>query len=263
MPRIVSDGAEISYDDFGQGEPALLFMPGWCSNRTVFGPLLSRLEVNCRSLVLDWRGHGESGAPKGDFGTRELLGDALAVIKASGAREIVPVALSHAGWLAVELRRQLATRIPAMVLLDWIVSEAPSSFVEILHGLQSSEHWRETVNQVFEIWLHGVQNLELDRLIRGEMGHYGFEMWARAAHEIEASYTKEKSPLEALSSLHPAPPTLHLYAQPADPGYLAMQQSFAATHPWFHVQKLDAKSHFPMVEVPDQAAAVIREFIAD
>ena len=44
---------------------------------------------------------------------------------------------------------------------------------------------------------------------------------------------------------------LHRYSQPEDPGYLRAQQSFAATHAWFSVRKLDAHSHFPMlVRVP-------------
>ena len=47
-------------------------------------------------LVPDWRGHGESAEPRGDFGSAQLVEDALAVIRASGAQQIVPVALGSA-----------------------------------------------------------------------------------------------------------------------------------------------------------------------
>ncbi len=31
----------VAFDDVGEGEPALLMLPGWCSNRTAFRPLLA------------------------------------------------------------------------------------------------------------------------------------------------------------------------------------------------------------------------------
>jgi pimeloyl-ACP methyl ester carboxylesterase len=109
MPDIFRDGLRISYDDVGWGEPALLFMPGWCSGRTVFNPLATRCQAHRRTLALDWRGHGRSDRPDSDFGSCELADDALAVIEASGAGAVVPVALSHAGWIAIELRRRLGS----------------------------------------------------------------------------------------------------------------------------------------------------------
>jgi hypothetical protein len=52
---------------------------------------------------------------------------------------------------------------------------------------------------------------------------------------------------------------LHLYAEPGDPGSLGAEQSFAAARPWFHVSKLEARSH-PRCEVPDEMAAAIETF---
>jgi pimeloyl-ACP methyl ester carboxylesterase len=54
---------------------------------------------------------------------------------------------------------------------------------------------------------------------------------------------------------------LHLYGQPRDPAYLERQQQFAAEHPWFRVQQVDAQSHFAMAEAPEQVAAAIEEFL--
>src|SRR6266850_7410748 len=102
-----SDGLVIHYDDRGEGEPALLCLPGWCAGRAAFADLAPRLAERHRVLALDWRGHGDSDAAPADFGAAELVRDALAVIAASGARRIVPLATAHAGWVAIELRRAL------------------------------------------------------------------------------------------------------------------------------------------------------------
>jgi hypothetical protein len=55
---------------------------------------------------------------------------------------------------------------------------------------------------------------------------------------------------------------LHLYAQPDEPGYLAAQRTFADSHPWYSVLRLDARSHFPMFEVPQEMSAEIEQFVA-
>jgi pimeloyl-ACP methyl ester carboxylesterase len=262
MPGIRSDNVEISFDDQGEGEPALLFLPGWCGSHAVFNQLADQCGRRRRVLALDWRGHGQSGPGAGDFGAADLVNDALAVIEASRAALVVPVALSHSGWVAIELRRKLGSRIPKLVLLDWIVLEAPPPFLGALQLLQDPAHWQQTREQLFSMWLHGLEIPELSHYVRDDMGSYPFEMWARAGREISAAYAKAGSPLQALAGMDPAVPVLHMYAQPDDPAYLAAQQSFAAAHPWFQVAKLEARSHFPMLEVPGEMALVIEQFVA-
>lgn len=255
-----ANGVRISYDDLGTGEPALLMMPGWCANRTtMFSQLAARCSKHRRTIALDWRGHGLSETPESDFGANDLVEDALAVIEASGARQIVPVATAHAGWIAIELRRRLAERIPKIVLLEWIVFEAPPPFMAALEALQVPKRWEQAREQLFAMWLTGVDNPEVIRLVR-EMGTQGFEMWARAGREISTAYNQQGAPLRALASLENPIPVLHLYAQDP-PGYLAAQEAFAAEHPWFSVRKVSAHSHFPMTEVPDVVAAEIERFV--
>lgn len=263
MPETNSHGIRISYDDLGRGGPTLLFMPGWCGGRGVFDPLVARCAARRRSLALDWRGHGQSGRTTGDFGARDLADDAVAVIEASEADRVVPVALSHAGWVAIELRRRLGPRIAGIVLLDWIVLEAPPGFLAALRALQDPTQCLRARDQLFSMWLGDLDITDLSRYVRGDMGSYDLGMWSRAGREISAAYARAGSPLRSLAGLEPAAPrVLHLYAQPEDPGYLAAQQSFAADHDWFQVSKLDARSHFPMYEVPDEMAEAIERFVA-
>lgn len=87
------------------------------------------------------------------------------------------------------------------------------------------------------------------------------EMWARAAREIAGAFERFGSPPEAVAALDPPPATLHLYAQPADPGFLDAQRGYAEAHPWFEVEHLDAASHFPVLEVPDAVAAHVKRFV--
>jgi pimeloyl-ACP methyl ester carboxylesterase len=190
MPEVCSNGVRISYDDRGEGGPALLFLPGWCASRRVFGDLPGLAAARRRVLALDWRGHGDSEAAPGPFGADELVEDAIAVIEASGAHSVVPVALSHAGWIAIELRRRLGDRIAKLVLIDWLVQEPPPPFLHVLEACQSPDRWSTARDLLFSIWLRGVEDDELRSFVPADMGAYDFDMWARAGREIGAAHRR-------------------------------------------------------------------------
>jgi pimeloyl-ACP methyl ester carboxylesterase len=86
-------------------------------------------------------------------------------------------------------------------------------------------------------------------------------MWARAARAVSKAYADLGSPFQLLTRLRPAVPVLHLYAEANEPGYLAMQKSFAARHRWYRVRKLRARSHFPTFEAPEEIARAIEKFV--
>lgn len=258
MPSMTSTG--IAYDDQGSGDVTLLFLPGWCGPRTLFQPLAQRL-TRCRTLAVDWRGHGNSRAALGEFGNAELLADALAVIAESGATTVVPVTVAHGGWIGIELRRRLgADRVPKLTFLDWMVLGAPAPFLDALHDMADPATTRRVVDHVREMWLAGLDIPELLAYV-DSMARFRDDMWARAAREISAAFAADPVPLEALAALDDPPATLHLYAQPAAPAFHAAQHAFAADHPWFRVEQLDAASHFPMFEIPGVMADRLQRFV--
>ena len=251
-----------AYDDHGGGDVTFLFLPGWCGPRTYFGALAERLSAEHRTLTIDWRGHGESEPAVGDFGVAELVNDAVSLIDESGARRVVPVAAAHAGWVAIELRRRLgADLVPGIVFLDWMVLGAPEPFLGALGGMADRATTRAVVEGLTGMWLADIEIPALSTYV-ASMAQSDDEMWARAAREIAGQFERNGVPLENVAKLDPAPPTLHLYAQPGDPAFLDAQQGFAAKHPWFQVEKLDAVSHFPIFEVPDAIAGHLARFAA-
>lgn len=260
-----SKGTRIYYDDRGKGEPVLLCLPGWCVHHTIFVPLAERLSAQHRVLAMDWRGHGQSQACDQEFGYAEMVADVLSVIQASGAQSVIPVAQAHGGWAAIALRRRLGQLVPKMVSISWnpiFTSGNPfaPSFLRAREALQDHARCRETLEQMLTMWLSGAP-ASVQTHIRNEMESHGFEDWARAGREISAMYAHEGDPLQALSQLSPPVPVLHVYAEPRTPEYLLAQESFARDHSWFAVRRLESVSHFPTIEVPDEIAGVIREFI--
>jgi pimeloyl-ACP methyl ester carboxylesterase len=250
----------IAYDDLGSGDTALLFLPGWCVSGRVFQSLPEQCAERHRVLSLDWRGHGESGSVNGEFGQADLLQDAIDVLRAAKVRRVIPVALAHSGWVALELCRQLGSLVPGVLLIDWLVLEAPAPFLEALRALQQPALWASARDQLFALWTQRIDQPYLEQFIRRDMGRYGYEMWARAGREIESAYARYHSPLAAFAAYGNGVTVKHLYSQPDAPEYLAAQAAFSRAHPWFHVHRLHARSHFPMFEVPGEMADDIGSF---
>jgi len=258
-----SSGVRISYDDLGRGEPVLLLMTGWCADRRHFEDLVPRLSSSRRCLVIDWPGHGESGTPNSDYGEKELVEAAMAVIDQSNARRVVTVSAAHAGWASIELRRQLGDRIEGLVLLDWLVLDPPKPFLEALSGMQSRDHRRQFRDGLFSMWLAEIDDAKMVGKVQRDMGSYGYEMWARAGREIGADYARFGSPLSALNGLRVPPHVTHLFSIPKDENFLKEQQEFAKNHSWFSVHRLDGKTHFPALECPGAVSKDIEDFLTN
>lgn len=251
----------LGHDDVGVGEPALLFLTGWCSSRARWTPVAGRCGDARRVVNMEWRGHGDSDPAGGDFGTGEMVEDALAVADAAGIDTFVPCSASHSGWVAIELHRRHPARVPKIVHLDWMVVEPSAPYMDLLAQLQSPTGWALARDALFGIWRAGVQSPAIDAAF-DVMAAQDADMWMRSGRVIEGSYRRWGSPLAALSALEPPPPVLHVYGQPPTEDYLERQRRFAAEHEWFSVQRLGVRSHFAMLEAPGEVAAAIERFVS-
>jgi pimeloyl-ACP methyl ester carboxylesterase len=89
-------GVRLVYDTAGAGDPPLIFVHGWCCDRTYFAPQFEHFAAGHAVAALDLRGHGESGRPQpapGSYDIDVLAGDVLAVAGAAGFRQ--PVLVGH------------------------------------------------------------------------------------------------------------------------------------------------------------------------
>jgi pimeloyl-ACP methyl ester carboxylesterase len=261
MPHAAADGIRISYDDLGAGEPALVFTTGWCSNRERWRVVAERCARRRRVLNTEWRGHGDSDPAPADFGLEEMVADVLAVVDAAGVERFVPCAASHSGFVAIELARRLPGRVAGLVHVDWYVVPPPPPYRAVLEQLTDPDGWPGARDRLFEIWKAGVDEPAIDEAL-AVMDRHGADMWMRSGREITAGYERVGSPTSAWEALDPPLPVLHLYGQPQDPAFLAAQEEFAASRPWFSVRKLPAASHFAMIEAADEVADAIEEFAA-
>ena len=119
-PQSLPGGVEsktLAYDVAGNGDPPLVFLHGWCGDRSFFAPQFDHFSATHRVVALDLPGHGESPAPA------ECTIDALAseVVALVGHLELEPSVLfghSIGAMVALALTQQMPDLVRAVVMTD-------------------------------------------------------------------------------------------------------------------------------------------------
>jgi len=113
-------GARLAYEVAGAGDPPMVFVHGWCCDRSYFAPQVSGFSASHAVAAVDLRGHGESDGPEpgpGVYDIAVLADDVLAVAAAAGLGQ--PVLVGHSLGALVGLA--CAARpgaIRALVMVD-------------------------------------------------------------------------------------------------------------------------------------------------
>jgi pimeloyl-ACP methyl ester carboxylesterase len=252
MAHLARDGVKLFYDEVGSGPP-MVFVHGWCCNRTHLAPQAAHFSSTHRCISLDLRGQGESDKPEQEYSIAGHADDVAWVFGELGVVRPIVVGHSMGGAIALALAVTHPELPRAIVMLDGAIlwpaplAEFAAQLAPLLWSAQYLEPLTGLVNQMF---------METDdaprraRIIAGmlstpqhvmaseweELRSFDSETAARAC-VVPALYVGSDGPVADMRRLHELSPNVML-AQTAGAG------------------------HFHQLEVPDQINAMIERFLA-
>lgn len=100
----------------GRGRPALVFVNPLGTDYRVWHAVASRLPCAWPHLLYDKRGHGLSGAPKGDYTIGDHVEDLAALLRGLGISQTVICGLSVGGMIAQGLAVAYPERVRGLIL---------------------------------------------------------------------------------------------------------------------------------------------------
>lgn len=118
MDYVEHHGARIAYDDAGSGDPPLVFVHGWCCNRSFQAPQFEHFASRHRVVALDLRGHGDSDRPEAPYTIASHADDVAYVCRELDLRKPVVVGHSMGGAIALSLAARHADLPAGIVMLD-------------------------------------------------------------------------------------------------------------------------------------------------
>jgi 3-oxoadipate enol-lactonase len=116
MPSVRANGIDMYYEEAGSGPP-LLLLNHEGGTTLDWAALLPALSGRFRVITFDARGSRRSSAPPGPYTTRQLAGDAVAVLDHVGAACAHVVGLSLGGMVAQELALAYPERVDRLALV--------------------------------------------------------------------------------------------------------------------------------------------------
>lgn len=115
---ISADGNEIHYQVQGQGKPALIFIHGWCCDRSYWDAQLPYFAQKYEVVAIDLAGHGESGLDRKEWTMGAFGEDVVAVVNKLNLEQVVLVGHSMGGPVILEAARRMPKRVIGLVGVD-------------------------------------------------------------------------------------------------------------------------------------------------
>ncbi len=115
---ISKDGTKIVYSVFGKGEPALVFIHGWCGSRAVWYRQVPYFAKKYKVIVLDLAGYGASGRQRKAYTQKAFGEDVAAVVNAEKVDKAILIGHSMSGTIILEANRILKDKVVGLVAVD-------------------------------------------------------------------------------------------------------------------------------------------------
>ena len=247
-------GIRLVYDTAGAGDPPMIFIHGWCCDRSFFAPQFAHFAAGHAVAALDLRGHGDSGRPEprpGVYDMDVLADDVLSVAAAAGFGR--PVLVGHSLGALVGLTCAARVRaVRALVMVDPapITNEKAKKYFRESAGAVAADQdgsWRKNfVEGMFLSTDVAWRAAIIERMPTANPPGIAAEVM-RVMGEFDGAVLAEVSaPVLSIGSAGPA-------NRSADLRRLC---------PGITVGQTVGSGHFNMIEVPEQVNAMIERFLA-
>ncbi|HUW20873.1 MAG TPA: alpha/beta hydrolase [Sedimentisphaerales bacterium] len=112
------DNVAISYRVQGEGEPVLVFVHGWCCDKSYWKFQAAHFSKRHKVVTIDLGGHGKSGLGRKAW-TMEAFGkDVAAVVEKLDLDRVILIGHSMGGAVIIEAARQMPERVTGLVGAD-------------------------------------------------------------------------------------------------------------------------------------------------
>lgn len=115
---VSSDRVQIRYEVRGEGEPTLIFIHGWCCDRSYWREQLRYFAKKHRVVAIDLAGHGESGLNRKAWTMEAFANDVAAVVGKLDLKQVVLVGHSMGGSVILKAAPKLSRQAIGLVAVD-------------------------------------------------------------------------------------------------------------------------------------------------
>lgn len=112
------DGVSISFDNKGEGEPAIILVHGWSNTREIWDAQISYFSEKYQVIAVDLPGFGNSGNNRSDWSIASYAEDISTIIHQLRLNKVVLVGFSIGAPIVIEAALKVPDQVIGVVLVD-------------------------------------------------------------------------------------------------------------------------------------------------
>jgi pimeloyl-ACP methyl ester carboxylesterase len=229
----------------------MLFLHGWCGDRSLFAPQVDHFSRSHRVAAPDLPGHGESEAPR-EFTVEALANEVAALAGSLGFEQTVVVGHSLGAMVALALAQQAPGLVGAVVMVDppplskEVWKEFAAQLIPSFQGADGAAGRRKFVDQMFLSTDDADRRAQITETMCAVSNDVAIPMVnAMASFDAAAALRTCAVPVVSIGSAVPTNDSAFL--REANPA-ITIGQTVGA-------------GHFNQLEVPEQVNLMIERFL--
>lgn len=112
------DGVSISFDNKGEGEPAIVLIHGWANTRVIWDAQVSHFSKKYQVVAVDLPGFGKSGNNRSDWSIASYGEDISNIIQQLKLNKVVLVGFSLGAPIVIEAAIKSPDQVIGVVIVD-------------------------------------------------------------------------------------------------------------------------------------------------
>lgn len=255
-----NDGVNIAYTDTGRNDTTLLFVHGWCINKSYWASQAAYFGKRYRVVAIDLPGFGQSGKNRSQWNTRAFSRDVDSVIKQLKLKKVILVGHSMSGDVVLQAAVDNPKQVIGLVVVDIFknvgkdevqTEQAKKEYAAAIDSLK--HHFKKIAFDYFnQALFYSTTTAAVKKRVLNDVTHVDTV--------IAAACMEPNDDFNEVTKLKAAKTKLYLInsdVEPTDTTHLA------ANKIPYKLLYIHATGHFPMIEKPQQFNMLLDNVIAD
>lgn len=243
---IENDGVKIAYTDNGDGDVTLLFVHGWCIDKSYWTNQVSFFSQKYRVVTLDLPGFGSSGKNRNVWTVEDYGEDIAKVIEELKLKNVILIGHSFAGEIIIETVNNSKNSVIGLICIDGLTTigqdlTKQNGLEEYFVALRSS--FKEVGKDYMKSLFYGVSDsITINRVL----SDFDKTDSSVALSSLEQNVNYSAKVLDKLKETN-----LKLYLINSDKNTFD-SSSLIAENLAYKLTTINSTGHFPMIEKPNE-----------
>jgi pimeloyl-ACP methyl ester carboxylesterase len=255
---VKNNGVHIDYTDTGTGDTTLLFVHGWCINKSYWAQQVAYFGKRYRVVTMDLAGYGRSGHNRDNWSTDAFASDVNAVIDQLKLKNVVLIGHSMSGDIVLQAAINEPDKVIGITGVDNFKGQGapPQTEAQKKEIADAIAAMRKDFKKVAFQWFNeGLFSKTTSKPIKdrilNDVAH---------ADTVAAVASMEQQAYDELPALIKLKKKLYLINsdyQPTNTGWLVKNKLP------FMLLEVHGTGHFPMIEAPAEFNQRLDKVLAD